>query len=244
MVQFTIQPEQSWFTNPTTNERGRGQFLNQTINAYYHADYQGGGDKWRVAGTIENTICTLKNDITPYQPPVLQAAQNLLMGILREDLPQILSISHCPNLTVCVIPRAKAERSYRPNQLRFKQSVRTVVNQLTGFSDGTDFIIRQTNTKTTHLSRGFSGGGDGNMPYPGITVDTCSISNDVRGRDILLIDDLYTKSVNIDEDAIQALLNRGARTVIFYAIGKTMPAAVNQPQPNNLNRNNNDDLPF
>ena len=55
-----------------------------------------------------------------------------------------------------------------------------------------------------------------------MTKDTCSISDDVIGKDILLIDDLYTKTVNIDEDCIQALLDKGARSVIFYSIGKTL----------------------
>ena len=38
----------------------------------------------------------------------------------------------------------------------------------------------------------------------------------------ILIDDLYTASVNIDEDAIQALFDNGARSVIFYSLGKTI----------------------
>ena len=63
---------------------------------------------------------------------------------------------------------------------------------------------------------------DGPLPYKGITKDTCSISNDVNGKDILLIDDIYTHGVDIDEDAIQALLDKGAKSVIFYAIGKTV----------------------
>ncbi len=65
-------------------------------------------------------------------------------------------------------------------------------------------------------------GGDGEMPYPGITKDTCIISENIRGKDILLIDDLYTKTINIDEDAIQALLDYGAKSVVFYAVGKTV----------------------
>jgi hypothetical protein len=44
------------------------------------------------------------------------------------------------------------------------------------------------------------------LPYIGITNATCNISDDVIGKDILLIDDIYTKTVNIDEDAIQSLL--------------------------------------
>ena len=46
--------------------------------------------------------------------------------------------------------------------------------------------------------------------------------NNVIGKDILLIDDIYTKTVNIDEDAIQSLISKGANSVSFYAIGKTV----------------------
>lgn len=59
------------------------------------------------------------------------------------------------------------------------------------------------------------------MPYVGITHDTCNISEEVDGKDILLIDDIYTKDVNIDEDAIQALYDKGAKSVTFYSICKT-----------------------
>ena len=63
---------------------------------------------------------------------------------------------------------------------------------------------------------------DGPEPYPGISSDTCSFSNNINGKDILLIDDIYTRTVNIDEDVIQSLINLGANTVSFYAIGKTV----------------------
>ncbi|MCB0541814.1 MAG: amidophosphoribosyltransferase, partial [Bacteroidetes bacterium] len=90
--------------------------------------------------------------------------------------------------------------------------------QLPGFIDGSEYIKRVKDTKTTHRAR--SGhGGNGDMPYPSITLDTCSFSLNVKGKDILLIDDLYTNSVNIDEDAIQALFDKGANSVIFYSIG-------------------------
>jgi predicted amidophosphoribosyltransferase len=151
----------------------------------------------------------------------LQIARNQLSAILQQDLPQILNLSGKNNRTVCVIPRAKAENTYRQNQHYLKLTIRNVINSLGGFVDGTDYIIRHTNTRTTHKDR--SGyGGDGELPYPGITKDTCQISGEVIGKDILLIDDLYTKSVNIDEDCIQALLNSGANSVIFYAVGKTV----------------------
>lgn len=195
------------------------QYLSKSIQAFYNSDYSGGGGRWRIKGTIENVVCTLKNDITPFEDSVLQKSVQQLSNILSKDLPEILQYTKLKNLTVCVVPRAKA--NYNQNQLLFKSTILKVVSQLSGFNDGTDFIIRHTETRTTHRDRaGYGGSGD--LPYPGITKKTCAISNDVKGTNILLIDDLYTKSINIDEDAIQALLDKGASTVLFYAIGKTV----------------------
>jgi len=206
MEQFIIEPN---------------DYLKQSITAFYHADYEGGG-KWKQSGTIENMICTLKNDITHYPPNVLQNAMQQLEKILLQDLQDLSEIlwgQKLSNVIICVIPRAKSEKSYQPDQRLFRCTVLKIVQQLNGFMNGTNFIIRHTDTKTTHLK---SGGGIGKSPYPGITKDTCTISEDVRGKDILLIDDLYTKTVNIDEDVIQALLDKGAKSVIFYAVGKTV----------------------
>lgn len=91
----------------------------------------------------------------------------------------------------------------------------------TGIIDGTGYIQRHTNTKTTHLRKPIANyDNDGPLPYPGITEQTCTISLDVKFKHILLIDDIYTHGVNIDEDAINALLKFGARSVTFYAVGK------------------------
>lgn len=202
-------------------EGGFEKALQQDIVAFYHSDYQGGG-KWRISGSIENLICTFKNDVTTYSQQTLINAVTKLAQILKVDLPEILRLSGKQNLRVCVVPRAKREISYRPNQLYLRATIQIAAQQLDGFIDGTHDIIRHTDTATTHLARRGSGG-SGEMPYVGITKDTCNISDDVIGQDILLIDDLYTKTVNIDEDCIQALLDKGARSVIFYSIGKTLP---------------------
>lgn len=62
----------------------------------------------------------------------------------------------------------------------------------------------------------------GSKPYPGITRETCYIDKEkIKNKTIILIDDIYTKTVNIDEDCIQALLDAGAKDVIFYAIART-----------------------
>ncbi|MBA9077989.1 phosphoribosyltransferase [Rufibacter quisquiliarum] len=210
MNSFTIYPSQDY----TTGE----YFLKREIEGFYHSDYSSGG-QWRVQGTIENIICTLKNDITPYPNDVLIKASQQLEQILLTDLPQITNFTKNNSLTVCVVPRAKV--NYSPNQLLFKNTVSRVVNQLSSYINGTSYIIRHTDTKTTHRERG-GYGGNGKMPYPNITKDTCQISFEIKGKDVLLVDDLYTKTINIDEDAIQALLDKGANSVMLYVVGKTI----------------------
>jgi hypothetical protein len=207
-----------FFVNDSNEIRLVGKFLNQDTNAFYHSGYNSGG-AWQIQHTIENMIWTLKNDVDSF-PERLPNAQQQLSVIINEDLPQILQQTGHNNLTICVVPRSKAEGYYRADQLLFRRTISDVVDQMPNFENGTNYIIRHTNTRTTHLDRNGEGG-DGNLPYPGITKETCTISNQVRGKDILLIDDLYTKSVNIDEDAIQALLDNGASSVTFYSVGKT-----------------------
>ena len=191
-------------------------YLRQNIQGFYHGEYHGGGN-WRIDGTIENMITTLKNDIPPYKDKeTLLSVARRLVKILRDDL----KVFKQDNLNVCVVPRAKIENAYRKDQLLFKAVVQKVIKEL-GLNDGSDYVKRYKNTRTTHRDR--SGhGGDGSRPYPGITKDTCYISSDVKGKDILLIDDVYTKTINVDEDAVQALLDKGAKSVIFYSIGKTV----------------------
>lgn len=192
--------------------------LRRNIQAFYHTTYTGYNQP-----DNPNYINTLKNTFNSTSVSDLKQAVQQLRGILVEDLPQILNIIGINPLINCVVPRAKADQNYVPNQLLFKKTVKAVINKLDGFIDGSDYIIRQTDTKTTHLTHSPSAeqyAGNGSMPYEGITNDTCRIYN-VRGKNILLIDDIYTGGVNTDEDAIQTLLDKGARSVSFYAVGKT-----------------------
>lgn len=193
--------------------------LTRNVQAFYHTNFYGATHP-----DNPNYLYKFKNDPqhnwTEYQ---IRLAIEQLTNALRFDLPQILQSLRLNNITVCVVPRAKAENTYRANQLLFKSTIKVVVDNLTGFNDGTNFILRHTNTKTTHLRQPIEGfNNDGSMPYAGITNATCEISDDVIGKNILLIDDIYTKTVNIDEDAIQALISKGANSVSFYAIGNTV----------------------
>lgn len=192
------------------------EYLRQNIQAFYHTDYVG----YLNPGNPDY-INELKNTYNNFSGPKLNNAVQKLKSVLLEDLPSILRILQFNALTVCIVPRAKT--NYHPNQLLFKSTIRDVVNQLNGFHDGTDYIIRRTNTKTTHLRANTPNyNNDGAAPYPGIAIETCNISSNVRDKNILLIDDLYTRTVNIDEDAIQALLDKGAHSVTFYAVGRTV----------------------
>lgn len=194
-------------------------YLSQDIKAFYHEDYIGRQYRHLENGTIEHLICSFKNDVKPIPISVLEAAKVRLSEMLNEDLPQIIRLLKISNPTICVVPRAKVQ--YHPDQLYFRETIKKVVREMSGVQDGVDYIIRTTNTRTTH--KNYSGyGGDGEMPRPKITIDTCAISDEVKGKDIILIDDLYTRSVNIDEDAIEALLQKGAKSVVFYAVGRTV----------------------
>lgn len=206
--------------NRFTIEQNR--FLTRNVNAFYHHDYTGG--EWRNQGTIESYIVTLKNTFQNESDLKLNSAIQKIKEILLVDLPQVLRITGIVRPTVVVVPRAKVENTYIPKQLLFKQTINDLVNSTGNLINGTNFIIRHTNTFTTHL-RYANVQNDGQTPNqfgPGITQNTCHISTNVRGRDILLIDDLYTRTVNVDEDAIQALFDNGANNVIFYSIGKTV----------------------
>ncbi len=190
-------------------------FLNKDIQSYYSRDYLGYGNEGN-----PDFISHLKNQFGTTEKSIIQNAKYELVEILCKDLPKIREFYNT-DLSICVVPRAKAENYYSDNQMVFRRAISEIVGSLNGFEDCTKFIVRQINTRTTHMDR--SGhGGDGDMPYIGITNVTCNISNDINGRNILLIDDIYTKGVNVDEDAIQALLDRGANSVIFYAVGRTI----------------------
>jgi predicted amidophosphoribosyltransferase len=189
------------------------QYLFQCVKAFYHIDYVGykKPDNPDYINIIKNTFGRVSN-------ADLQAAVDEFKKVIYPDFQQIQS-STDTTLTVCVVPRAKEENSYKPDQKLFRTTVRDVGLHV-GFLDGTSYIIRKIDTKTTHLAKAGIAN-DGNMPYPGITKQTCILSQDIIDRDILLVDDIYTKTVNIDEDAIQALFDCGARSVIFYAVART-----------------------
>ena len=117
----------------------QNNYLTQDIQAFYHTDF--GGTQ---LPNNPNFLYKLKNDPhhnwTDYR---LQEAQQEFLRVLLNDLPEVLRQINKTPLTVCVVPRAKAENSYNQNQLLFKATVRIAINRLgNNFIDGTNYIYR------------------------------------------------------------------------------------------------------
>jgi phosphoribosylpyrophosphate synthetase len=191
-------------------------FLNKTTKGFYRTDY----NKTKHS-IITESLLILKNDFGDRPQYKLDEAVQPIAAVLKADIASIKQKLGVSRLTVCAVPRSKAHIA--ASKLQFKAAIRKAVHDCAGCEDGLDFITRITNTATTHVpgyvTKYYN---DGKTPYKGITTDTCKISAEVAGKDILLIDDIYTESVNIDEDAIQALLDNDAKSVTFYAIAKTI----------------------
>jgi hypothetical protein len=203
------------------------KFLNTNIQAWFRCDYVRYGNPGN-----PDYLNILKNDFNSESYEDLKNALDKLEENLINELKTILSSSF-GNTTVAIsiIPRAKKRSFYQEGQILFYRMIKYAVEMLRyeglAVINGMDYIVRHTDTRTTHFKKpGY--GGDGNLPYPGITRDTCTISDAVRNKNILLIDDIYTKTVNIDEDAIQALLDNGAKKVVFFAIARTVHHSANQ----------------
>jgi len=193
------------------------EFNIENIPAYYNRPYIGFG---KIGNP--NFLNVLKDTFSGETNANLQKAKNNVKDILRTDIPLVIKKQNIDNPVLVIVPRAKARKSYFDSQLQFLQSVKEIAKEL-NLTDGTDYIIRIKDTRTTHLPRDLkTQSNEGDDPYMGIIKDTCEINYDgIKDQNIILIDDIYTHDVMIDEDAIQTLFNHGAKTVTFYAIAKT-----------------------
>lgn len=190
--------------------------LKQTVKGYFHDWYYTCHDPRTRIGYV----IILKNDYPPRTHQEICESMKRLRRVLAADFAQIVRDNAGRTLTVCGVPRAKAERTYDKWQTGLKRTFSRAVKDNSELRDGLDFIVREKDTRTTHRER--SGhGGNGELPRPGLIRDTCWLSPEIKGRDILLVDDIYTPGVGIDEDAVQTLLDSGARSVVFYAVGYT-----------------------
>jgi hypothetical protein len=211
---------------PNKFEIDANEYLVKTTVGYFNQDYLGMGRPGN-----PDFLNVFKNKNNSELPENLLAAKEKAKHILVKDLPKIVSAERLSDCVVVCVPRAKAHHLYFESQLMLLAAIQEAAKK-TGVQDGTDSVVRTENTRTTHLSRGNSSGwkstagwidgNDGSLPYPGVTRATCTIRADkIKDRNIILVDDIYTRDVNIDEDCIQALYDCGARNVVFYAIART-----------------------
>lgn len=164
-----------------------------------------------------NNIIEITNDYIEKKEP--ERGLQIYKGIRRiRFIDKFKEIDE--NIIVCRIPRSKVD--FKENQLYFQKAVKEAIEIANKRSnnkliDGINYIKRTESVETTHLNDG-----QGKKPYPNITKDTCEISDKIANQTIILIDDIYTSWVNVVEDCIQALYDKGAKQVIFYAVGRTV----------------------
>lgn len=194
------------------------RFLKYPNDGYYSIDFYG----YRQTGVL-TFLHRLKNRYGNEAESMLNKCKDEAKDYIVEFLSTILKKdSNDDKIIVCRIPRSKAD--FKENRLYFQKAVReaiTIANQHLNnrLVDGIDYIKRIESVATTHLASVIV---QDKMPYPNITKDTCEISDKIANETIILIDDIYTIGVNVVEDCIQALYDKGAKRVIFYAVGRTV----------------------
>lgn len=203
------------------------RFININIDAYSHGLYI--PYKSNYAGELTNLILDLKGStVCDINISRLKASQ-----IIQNDLDFIINSFekyHRFRPVVVAMARAKPDSFYKENELQFRPSISMAVsnssiklkNNDSWPIDGVYYINRVKETQTTHLANSGILNNNGSPPYPGITKDTCILNGNLNNQYVILVDDIYTPNVGIDEDCIQFLYNNGAREVILYTLGLTI----------------------
>lgn len=209
------------------------KYLKKQSMCYYVLDYLRYGEP-----DNPDFILTLKNTYNDEALRNLEEAKEQVKDILTKWTPAVMRKAELASCTMVCVPRAKEQHTYADTQLYLLEGVSEAAQLLRrhGVTDGAKAIERVKNTKTTHLraetmrktATGNQEANTGDAPYPGITKDTCEIDTAlIRGKNILLVDDIYTGGVNVDEDCIQALYDAGAAKVVLFTLSCTTPRKEN-----------------
>ena len=202
----------------------QNDFLDRNLKLYWRYNYISSNF---IGGSVKDQqmsedIRTLKNQFRDKKINFLQSCYQRIRADVDEGLQILvkqLAVTRLPCVAVAV-PRSKA--TFCDDQLYLIKAISDAIT-LNGMENGAYFIQRHSDTKTTHLMNTKIGDMNktGDAPYPGITGRTCNLDGDVRGKNVILIDDIYTGGVNVDEDCAQFLFDNGARNVVLYALCKT-----------------------
>lgn len=198
-------------------------YLSRDIKHYWRYRYVSAAyDNDSADGCVSGDIRTLKNQFRTEKISDLQDCSQRIEKEISEGLNflvQELEVVNQPRVVVAV-PRSKS--TFMADQLYLIKAISDAIPQQL-VENGAYFIKRHSDTKTTHLTKTKKGdmSGTGDLPYPGITQNTCILQGNVRGKNVILIDDIYTHGVNIDEDCAQFLFDNGAKNVVLYTLCKT-----------------------
>lgn len=205
------------------------EYLKENCIGYYSMDFKSvrQGGELTFLHTLKNNKLDIKEDYLIEAK--YEARTHIATFLMAYD--KIFGNKIREQILVCRVPRSKTY--FNESQLYFQKAIKEAIQPANHsinnkLIDGIDYIRRIKDVATTHLASSQLAQAtlpklcSGDKPYPGITKDSCSISNEVRGRTILLIDDIYTLYANVVEDCIQALYDNGAKEVIFYAVGRTV----------------------
>ena len=116
------------------------EYLESDIQGFHHTYYTG----FKNTGNPDY-LNDLKNTFNNIPAKKLNIAAKELHDALKKDLSNFNR-----DLTICIIPRSKAENTYHHNQLLFKKVVQVIINNL-GFKDGSNYIVRHTNLSLIHI---------------------------------------------------------------------------------------------
>ena len=194
-------------------------FLTTEICGYSHDFYipmKLGG------GKTSKLILTIKNSFGDAAHNEIEAAKTEISKVIKFDLDKIIKRHQFEKPIAIVVPRSKPDNYWNNTQLQFRPAVAAGILQSNLIIDGTQYLTRCAATQTTHIAHLNNTQNTGEPPYPGITKDTCRLNENIVNKNVILIDDIYTVGVGVDEDCVQFLLDNGAASVILYTLGITI----------------------
>ncbi len=227
---------------------GNNEYLNKQVDAYAHGLYI--PYKSSYSGDLTRLILDLKGSTTCN----IDAVKAKASAIIQNDLDLIItSLAKCQKFRPIIVAMARSkpddfydahELQYRPtiSMALAKSSVKSKNSDEIWPIDGVQYIKRVKETQTTHLAHSRTLKNNGPAPYHGITKDTCVLNGDINDEYIILVDDIFTPGVFVDEDCIQYLYDNGARDVLLYVLGLTVKPPKSTTKDNKYSLDYNDDL--
>lgn len=193
-------------------------YLKKGVDGFYNRAFSGFNNE-----NNPDELNHLKNTFNNADIDILNKARAFVTEEAKIDLPQIMEEVGYEDAICVLMPRAKSLATYSSEQRGFERGIQKAIEYVSNLEDGTSVIERVKDTKTTHINASIEGFlNDGSEPYIGITKDTCKIDeNRIKDRNVILVDDVYTLGVDINEDCIEALWSVGAKNITYYCIGKT-----------------------